>query len=137
MAYDKFMYDLGTLKLTKADKAELERAFDAGEYMVCTDTTADLAARGQILSSLWAFRSEFLASETGLPSEVFTALQEKMSEDCNETVRALIKSTCGEDSFVDSAVSADGRGHFLANYDSDENTFTTKSKKVFYIYRCN
>lgn len=136
--YETFTYDLGSLKLTKAEKAKLEKKFDgAGEYMICTDETADASAKGEILSNLWAFRAEFLAGETGLPSEVFSCLQEKMCEDCNDTILALVRSTCGEASIVDAAVSADGRGHFLASYDSDEQVYTTKSGKTLYVYRCN
>lgn len=136
--YEKFTYDLDGLKLSKKDKAALEADFDdAGEYMVCTDGTADASVKGQILSSLWAFRSEFLAGETGLPVEVFSCLQEKMSEDCDETIHALVKATCGEASFVDAAVCADGRGHFLATYDGDEKTFTTSKGVTLFVYRCN
>jgi hypothetical protein len=136
--YEKFTYDLSGLTLTKKDKAELEKEYSgAGEYMVCTNETADLAARGQILSSLWAFKADFLSSETNLPSEVYSCLQEKMSKDSNEAILALVRSTCGEDSIVDAAINSDGRGHFLATYDSDELTFTTKSGKTLYLYRCN
>jgi hypothetical protein len=136
--YNKFTYDLGTLKLSKADKARLEADFDgAGEYMVCTDETADASTSGHILSNLWAFTPDFLAGETELPAEVFLCLQDKMSEDANEAIRAIIKATCGEASLVDAAVSADGRGHFLATYDGDEQTFTTKSGKTLFVYRCN
>ena len=136
--YDKFTYDLGTLKLSKADKAELEADFDdAGEYIVCTDETADVGCKDYILSNVWAFRDTFLAEETGLPVEVFSCLQEKMGEDSNETIHTLVKATCGEASLVDAAVSADGRRHFLATYDGDEQTFTTKSGKTLFVYRCN
>jgi len=135
MSYDKFTYDLGSLKLTLAEKIELENEFD-GEYMVCTDETADSNTKGEILSNLWAFRPEFLAIETGLPAEVFSCLQEKLSEDSNETVRRLVQSTCGEKSIVDAAVQNDGRGQFLAPYDGDEQVFTTKTGKVLYVYRC-
>jgi hypothetical protein len=35
--YDKFTFDLGELRLTKADKAGLETDFDGpGEYLVCS-----------------------------------------------------------------------------------------------------
>jgi hypothetical protein len=136
--YEKFTYDLGNLKLSKAEKVKLEADFDdAGEYIVCTDETADVGVKGQILSSLWAFSSNFLAGETGLPSEVFSCLQEKMSEDANETIHALVKATCGEASLVDSAVCTDGRGHFLATYDGDEQTYTTTKGITLFVYRCN
>ena len=136
--YDKFTYDLGELRLTKADKAGLETDFDGpGEYLVCSDQMADEQAKGEILSNLWAFRADFLAGETGLPSEVFSCMQEKMCDNCNEAIRALVKSTCGENSLVDAAISADGRGHFLASYDNEEISYTTKSGKQVFLYRCN
>jgi len=138
ISHEKFTYDLSDLHLTKGDKAKLESAFDgAGEYLVCSDEMADQQAKGEILSNLWAFKADFLASETGLPSEAFSCMQEKMSKDCNEAVRALVKSTCGEDSLVDAAVSANGRGHFLASYDNEEISYITKSGKTVYLYRCN
>lgn len=138
ISHEKFTYDLGDLRLTKGDKVELEKEYEgAGEYLVCSDKMADEQVKGEILSNLWAFKADFLAGETGLPSEAFSCMQEKMSENCNEAVRALVKSTCGEDSLVDAAVSADGRGHFLASYDSDEISYVTKSGKTVYLYRCN
>ena len=75
--------------------------------------------------------------KTGLPAQCFACMQEKMCEDANDAILALIRSTCGEASIVDAAVSADGRGHFLASYDSDEQVYTTKSGKTLYVYRCN
>jgi hypothetical protein len=136
--YEKFTYDLGDLVLTEQDTTELESEFDGpGEYLVCSDEMSDNHAKGAILSNLWAFRADFLAGETGLPAEVFSCLQEKMSEDSNDAIRALIKSTCGKDSLVDASVSADGRGHFLASYDSEEISYVTKSGKTVYLYRCN
>lgn len=46
--------------------------------------------------------------------------QEKHCEDANDTIRALIDNSCGLDDFVEAAISADGRGHFLNSYDSNE-----------------
>jgi hypothetical protein len=135
--YEKFTYDLGDLHLTKADKAKLEREFDGpGEYLVCTDETADAQAKGEILSCLWAFNPNFLSGITGLDSKVFEQLA-KLSEDSNGAVTALVKSTCGLDHLVEQAIAADGRGHFLAQYDSEENEFKLKSGKFLYLYRCN
>jgi hypothetical protein len=138
MTFDKFTYDLGSLKLTKAEKTKLEKEYESSaEYLVCSDENADAMARGEILSNLWAFRAEFLAGETGLPSEVFECLQNSMSEDCNDTIRALVVASCGLDSLVETAVQVDGRGHFLAAYDNEEIEYTTKSGKTLYLYRCN
>jgi len=49
-----------------------------------------------------------------------------------------------EDSFVEAAISADGRGHFLAGYDFNENEETVllydngdSGNPIFFIYRQN
>jgi len=116
-----------------AEDSYTENAFDAegGTYLVLTDEEADAAAKEYIADSLWTFNAEFLASETDLPEEVFTALQERC-EGANETFRKLIDGTCGLDEFADSAISADGRGHFLAQYDHNEN-----EQGEYFIYRTN
>jgi len=40
------------------------------------------------------------------------------------------------DSFVDAAISADGRGHFMSSYDGNENEEEVNGT-TFYIYRIN
>jgi len=100
-------------------------------YRVLTEDEAHQAVRDAIVDSLWAFRPEFLASETGLDISVFEALADKC-EGANDAVLSLIKGTCGLDDFVNDAVSADGRGHFLAPYDGEEREFVG-----YYIYQEN
>ena len=110
-----------------------ENGFEAegNEYLVLTDVEADEAAREYIENSLWAFNADFLASNTGLPDEVFTALQERC-EDANETFLTII-SKCGDlDRLVRDAIASDGRGHFLAGYDFEEN-----ESGGYFIYRTN
>ncbi len=104
---------------------------DGGEYLVLTDSEADEKAAEYIADSLWAFNADFLSGETDLDSAVFTALQPQC-ESANDAVTALINATCGMSSFVESAISADGRGHFLSFYDGNEG----KSGDYF-IYRVN
>lgn len=137
--HEKFIYDLvlGSVKLTKTDKARLEKEFEGpGEYLVCSDEQADENVKGEILSNLWAFKADFLSSVTGLDSVVFKKLAD-LSEGSNEAVVALVKSTCGLDHLVEQAIAADGRGHFLASYNGEEVEFKLKSGKTVYIYRCN
>ena len=108
------------------------------EYMVLTDSEAGQRAADYIRDSLWAFNASFLSDFTGLPEEVFTALQDKC-EEANETVEHLIEG-CGRaepqrtplEVFVGAAISADGRGHFMSSYDGNEN-----EQGGFYIYRTN
>ena len=56
-----------------------------------------------------------------------------MCEGANEPLTAMIKDF---DHFVDDAVSCDGRGHFLAGYDHQENEITFNGI-TYYIYRRN
>lgn len=112
-------------------------SFELGskEYAIGTDLEADAACAEYITGSTWAFRAEFIASECGLPyqlAEPIQAWQEKECESANDGIVSLIEKTCGMDSFVDSAISADGRGHFLSPYDGEEN-----EEGEFFIYRVN
>lgn len=110
-----------------------ENVYEYGraEYLVLTDDEADKAARDAIADSLWAFNASFLASETEFDEEIFSAIQPRC-EGANDAVRRLIDKSCGLDSFVDAAVSADGRGHFLSGYDGEEN-----EAGEYFIYRVN
>ena len=90
-----------------------------GSYLVLTDQEADERVKDYIKDSVWAFNSWFLANQTGLPDEVF----ERLSEGCensNEAILALVEQHCGLDNFVEEAVCADGRGHFLSDWDGSE-----------------
>lgn len=109
--------------------------FGRAEYRVLDESEADEACGEYIEQSLWAFNSDFLANMTNLPEEVFTALSDKC-EDGNDAVYRIVKSTCGIDKFVNAAVSADGRGHFLSQYDGNEYEVNA-GWRYFYIYRTN
>jgi hypothetical protein len=104
------------------------RAGDA-EYRVLTNREANKACAEYIKQSLWAFNPGFLTLMTGFDSIIFEALAEKY-EKANDAILTLIKRSCGFDEFVKAAVSADGRGHFLATYDGEENYCDG-----YYIYR--
>ena len=117
--------------LDEVDKCSYgENHFDGpgGEYLVCTDDEADEECAEYIKQSLWAFNASFLSGFTGLPEEVFTALQDKC-EGANDTFEQLINDV---DGFIEEAIGADGRGHFLSGYDGCEN-----SQDEFFIYRTN
>jgi hypothetical protein len=103
------------------------------EYAVGDDEQAGEALFEYIEQSVWAFRASFIASECNLPDSegMIEAAQEKC-ESANDGILAMIKGTCGLKSFVDSAESADGRGHFLSSYDGNENEVDG-----FFIYRLN
>ncbi len=125
-------------KFLEVDKGDLknlgDNRFGLGEkeYLVLTDNEADRATRAYIEDSLWAFNAGFIIEHSKLPweaEEMIKGFQEAKSEDANETIKALIKDM---KEFVDDAISADGRGHFLSGYDGEEN-----EEGDFFIYRIN
>lgn len=116
-----------------------DRQFDSGpgEWLVGTDEEADEFVREYIEDSLWAFMPAFLASTTGLDQSVFDAfVKADLCEGANKAIASLIKSTCGIDRFVEQAVSADGRGHFLSSYDGEEREVKV-GETYLYFYRVN
>ena len=103
---------------------------DGEEYMVCTDDEADGRAGDYIKESLWAFNAGFIIDHSELPYEsvdMITGFQEAKCEDANTTIATLITDM---DEFIEDAMCADGRGHFIGSYDGEEN-----EEDGFYIYR--
>ena len=101
---------------------------DGEEYLVLTDKEADNKAREYILDSLWAFNADFIFAhsdafvnlsdwERDEAIKSLTEMQGKLCESANGLVRCLIADI---DEFVDDAIVADGRGHFLSFYDGVE-----------------
>jgi hypothetical protein len=106
-----------------------------GNYLVLDDDEADVACRERIEDRLWSFSASFLAGETGIDQDVFEALQGK-SEDANDAVRSIIVGSCGLGDFVESAISACGRGRFLSGYDDEEYEVSVGDVE-YYVYRQN
>lgn len=109
------------------------------DYLVLTDEEANDKAREYIEDSIWAFNADFIIEECGLDFsgvDSLRAMQEKSCESANDFIRSIIENTCGIESFVESAISADGRGHFLSTYDGEENEVSIKGETL-YIYRIN
>lgn len=113
------------------------------EFAIGTDSMADEACENYIVDSAWAFNASFILSECELPQDLcepIEAWQFKECEGCNDGILALIKKTCGLESFTKAAVSADGRGHFLSPYDGSETEIETErngERVAMYIYRIN
>jgi len=107
---------------------------DGDEFAMLTDDDADQACADYIRESVWSFRPEFLSGVTCIDQSVFEALADKC-EDANDEVRSIIDGSCGMDDFVESAISADGRGPFLASYDSEEHEFCDDNDDVWYFYQ--
>lgn len=113
----------------------------AMQYAAGLDSEADAAAEEYIKGSIWAFNASFLAEYTELPEEIFSALQEKRYEDANDPILKLVERTDGGlEGLVEDAVEADGRGHFLAGYDSEEHEVQVSHRGLettYYVYRVN
>ncbi len=126
------------------DLDDAQAEIDSEDYLVLTDEEADEAVREAIEESLWAFTPSFLSWHTGVDEEVFVALAGRCEAN-NDSYKGMIKDF---DAFVEQAVGADGRGHFLNPYDGQEHdcnwqTVEHKDGKYetvtteYYIYRRN
>ena len=107
---------------------------DDTKYIILTEEEANELAKENILDSLWAFKADFIIDHTALPRIATDMLKEyclKHSNDANETIRELILD---EDKFVEDAMDADGRGHFMNSYDGEEHEVCVGSK-ILYVYR--
>ena len=120
--------DVDDISVTRYD----DDTFDApgGEYMVLTDEEADRRAQDDILNSAWAFNASFLVGHVpdGVTEDIISMISEKC-EGGNSTMLGLIQD---HNTFVEDAISADGRGHFLSTYDGEEN-----EQGEYFIYRVN
>lgn len=108
--------------------------FGSREYAVGTDLSAQIAVERYVKDSIWAFNASFILSYCGLPMELeeaIKAFQEEKCEGANDALLALVEKD-GLEGFVEQAVAADGRGHFLSPYNGEEN-----EQDGYYIYRIN
>lgn len=125
------------LKVNPTDLFEEESfRFSIGreEYLVLTDREADEMASECIRRDLWAFNPQFIAAHTkkNLTQnhiEALSEMQKKLCEDAQDIIEGLIEDL---DFFIEDAIAADGRGHFLSPYDGEEN-----QSGPFFIYRTN
>lgn len=122
--------DKGTF--TPSDFEEAQHEVDMENYLVLTDEQADERCKEEIEEMVWAFTPSFLQAHTGVDADAIKKIQE-MCEGANEPLTAMIKDF---DWFVEDAVRCDGRGHFLAGYDHEENEVTYNGT-TYYIYRRN
>lgn len=113
----------------------IEENLVGSEFIVCSEQSRDDLVEDYIKGSAWAFKASFILnhSRTSLDEESLIRIQEKQCEDANDFVLELIDNI---DSFIEDAVSSDGYGHFLANYDGDETELEIDGIR-YYIYRQN
>ncbi len=121
-------------ELTESTYDENRIEYGRDEYLVLTDDEADDIASQYIKDTLWAFNTEFISSHTkhGLDDEQEKAIAEmqgKLCESANPIISAMIENM---DLFIEDAICADGRGHFISQHDGDE-----VESQGYYIYRQN
>lgn len=112
------------------------------EYKVFTEEEADKAVEEYISESVWAFNANFILDHTDINwnnriEKSIQKMQQELCEDVNELLKAMIKDF---DDFVQDAIEADGRGHFLSSYDGQENEEILDGEygdEYYYIYRTN
>lgn len=111
---------------------------DGEEYYVCTEKEANLLAEQEILQYLWAFNSDFIVEHTKVYDDLTIGEAEilaknisemtcKMCDNANTIVELLIEDI---NEFIEDAIEADGRGHFISMYDGREH-----EQDGYYIYR--
>lgn len=101
---------------------------DDTRWMVYTDAEADEAVSNYIADSLWAFNADFILkhcdtvdeSDREVVAKSLLSMQGKLCESANGICLALIGGKAGLPQFVEDAVDADGRGHFLSDWDGEE-----------------
>lgn len=106
-------------------------------FTVATEEEADSIAADDIKETLWAFNSDFICQhstalqEAGNRAEsALEKMQRELCESANPLVAAMIDDL---DDFIQDAIDCDGRGHFIAQYDGEENEVEVDGED-FYIY---
>ena len=124
--------EVDDLTVTKYD----ENNFEIGEkeYMILTEEEAQEKAKEYILDSIWAFNADFIIEHSKVldfddaSQSIIKAIQEQC-ENGNEAMKKLIDDI---DTFIEDAINADGRGHFMNSYDGNE-----EQEGEYFIYRIN
>ena len=125
--------------LTDEQKVELVNNADLGftiddidDVTILDDDDADNLASDSIKETIWAFNASFLAAHTNVSEDAIQSIQANdKCEDNNEVLTELITDL---DHFVQDAISADGRGHFVNSYDGEEYELSHKGE-TFFVYR--
>ena len=107
------------------------------EYLVLTDEEATQRAIDAARDSLWAFRGAFWKNYTDLSPSSVKAIEKAqgiLCEDAGPVLAAVVGARLDE--MLTDAIDADGRGHFLAGYDGEENA-VDRNGETFYVYRVN
>ena len=154
-ALKKFLVEQGEFSEDEINEVVIGKNYDSyyteymfdvygDEYLVMDDGHAYAAAFHEISQLLWAFNTDFILDH--LKDEIkygdhpvdldelkagIDLVKEKLCEGANAIIHALIDDL---EAFVDDAIAADGRGHFISLYDGEEHEVTVDGE-TYYIYR--
>ena len=154
-ALKKFLVEQGELSEDEINEAVIKKEWDSyyseyrfdvcgDEYLVMDDGRAYATASHAISRLLWAFNTDFILDH--LKDEIkygndpvdlndlracINLAREKLCEGANAIIHTLIGDL---EDFVDDAIAADGRGHFISLYDGEEHEVTVDGE-TYYIYR--
>lgn len=154
-ALKKFLVEQGEFSEDEINEVVVKKNWDSyyseyrfdvygNEYLVIYDDRAYATAFQEVLQSLWAFNTDFILDhlkddikygdnpvDSNDLKKALTVLQETLCEGANAIIHALIDDL---EEFVDDAIAADGRGHFISSYDGEEHEVTVDGE-TYYIYR--
>ena len=154
-ALKKFLAEQGEFSEDEINEVVIKKEWDSyyneyrfdvygDEYIATDDDRAYATAFREISRSLWAFNTDFILDhlkdeikfgdysvDLGELKKALKALQEKLCEGANAIIHALIDDL---NEFVEDAIAADGRGHFISPYDGEEHEVTVDGE-TYYIYR--
>ena len=119
-----------------SERNDEEYVIDGIDYLVLTDSEADDRVAEYIEDTLWAFSPNFLSSVTGVDKSVFEAIHDNGEcEDNNSAIMSILDATYTSMSeVVQEAISWDGRGQFLSQYDGEEIEVYADGE-YYYCYR--
>ena len=122
------------LEFEVEDINQVDDLFTTGnkEYLVLTDKEADEKTKEYILDSVWAFNKSFLDGHSDIIAEIDDKTWATLVDRCESSNKAVLAMIPDKDYFVEDAINADGRGHFINSYDGKE-----EKKDGYYIYRVN
>ena len=138
-ALRNFLIENGDYTAEELQEIEIAEGYDENifevesqEYMVLTDEEADEKTSESINDTVWAFNADFIIEHSKVldfddASETVVKAISEMCESGNEAMKKLVDDM---DEFVEDAISADGRGHFLNTYDGEE-----YEQDNYYIYK--
>lgn len=122
------------IKIEDIEYTEYGFKTESMDFLVLTDSEALRATEEYIKDTLWAFNASFLVQF--LPDECknqkieksLSALSEKLCEAANPLFLWIFREQIKD--IIREAILSDGRGHFLAGYDGNEN-----EEGNYFIYR--